>query len=137
MNHFEITLPIVLLIINVLLKLLIGRNWDVPTSLQAFCELPTDTIFLALSFLVAYTISSDGNQLVGIFYCFCGIIFAIINVFLTRVSLNLFTQGNRVWILVTFLNLSIALFGIYSSIRLIILNTDPLKINDFITTVKK
>lgn len=42
MEHLDIILPIVLVVIAFLLKLVVDRNVDVPSTIQAFIELPID-----------------------------------------------------------------------------------------------
>ena len=122
MEHLQIILPSVLLLIGFLLKLLVGRQYDIPATIQAVCELPVDVILLALSFTVAFTITRIDNQSSGLFYCFVGIAIAIIIVLLWRISIDLFLKGSKLWILILFLNLFIAGFTIKKSVELVIQN---------------
>ena len=96
MEHLQIILPSVLLLIGFLLKLLVGRNYDMPATIQAICELPVDIIFLALSFTVAFTITKVDNQSSGLFYCFIGIATAILIVLLWRISVDQFLKKSRI-----------------------------------------
>lgn len=122
MEHLQIILPSVLLLIGFLLKLLVGRQYDIPATIQAVCELPVDVILLALSFTVAFTITRLDNQSSGLFYCFVGIAIAIIIVLLWRISIDLFLKRSKLWILILFLNLFIAGFAIKKSVELVIQN---------------
>ncbi|MCM4150924.1 hypothetical protein DHD05_04900 [Arenibacter sp. N53] len=120
MEHLQIILPSVLLLIGFLLKLLVGRKYDMPATIQSVCELPVDIIFLALSFTVAFTITKVDNQSSGLFYCFIGIATAILIVLLWRISVDQFLKKSRWWILLLFINLSIAGFAINKSVSLVI-----------------
>jgi len=120
MEHLQIILPSVLLLIGFLLKLLVGRNYDMPATIQAICELPVDIILLALSFTVAFTITKVDNQSSGLFYCFIGIATAILIVLLWRISVDQFLKKNKWWILLLFINLTIAGFAVFKSVSLVI-----------------
>ncbi|MEB8328658.1 hypothetical protein OO009_04760 [Flavobacteriaceae bacterium KMM 6897] len=122
MEHLQIILPSVLLLIGFLLKLLVGRKYDMPATIQSVCELPVDIIFLALSFTVAFTITRVDNQSSGLFYCFIGIATAILIVLLWRISVDQFLKGSKLWILMLFTNLIIAGFAIKKSVSLVIEN---------------
>lgn len=119
MEHLQIILPTVLLLIGFLLKLLIGRKYDLPATIQAICELPVDIVLLSLSFVVAFTIAKVDNQTTGLFYCFIGIAFTILNVLLWRVSIDQFLKGTKLWIFFLVLNLILSGFAINNSVSLI------------------
>lgn len=120
MQHIQLILPSLLLLTGFLLKLLIGRGFDWPATIQSVCELPVDIIFLALSFIVAFTIANVDNQLLGLLYLFTGIPITIIIVSIWRVSVNKFLEGSKLWILMLFINLLITGFAIIKSVALII-----------------
>lgn len=119
MQHLQIILPTVLLLIGFLLKLLIGRKYDLPATIQATCELPVDIVLLSLSFVVAFTIAKVDNQTTGLFYCFIGFAATILNVLLWRVSIDQFLKGTKLWILFLVLNLILSGFAINKSVNLI------------------
>ena len=119
MEHLQIILPTVLLLIGFLLKLLIGRRYDLPATIQAICELPVDIVLLSLSFVVAFTIAKVDNQTTGLFYCFIGFAVTILNVLLWRVSIDQFLKGTKLWILFLVLNLILSGFAINKSVNLI------------------
>lgn len=120
MEHLQIILPTVLLLIGFLLKLLIGRKYDLPATIQAVCELPVDIVLLSLSFVVAFTIAKMDNQTSGLFYCFIGFAFTILIVLLWRVSIDQFLKGTKWWILFLVLNLMISGFAIKKAVSLLI-----------------
>jgi len=121
MENLEIILPISLLAIGFLLKLVVSQNWkDVPNIIQNICELPVDIIFLALSFTVAFTISSSDNHGIGLSYCFIGVGIAILIVYLRKICVDLFLSKKKLWILLCLVNLLISGFAIKESINLII-----------------
>lgn len=120
MEHLQIILPTVLLLIGFLLKLLIGRKYDLPATIQAICELPVDIVLLSLSFVVAFTIAKVDNQTTGLFYCFIGFAVTILNVLFWRVSIDQFLKGTKFWILFLVFNLILSGFAINKSVCLII-----------------
>lgn len=119
MEHLQIILPTVLLIIGFLLKLLIGRKYDLPATIQAICELPVDIVLLSLSFVVSFTIAKVDNQTTGLYYCLIGITVTILNALFWRVSIDQFLKGTKWWILFLVLNLILSGFAINKSISLI------------------
>ena len=121
MEHLEIILPTSLLAIAFLLKLVVSQSWkDVPNIIQNICELPVDIIFLALSFAVAFTISSSNNHGTGLSYCFIGVGIAILVVFIRKICVDLFLSKKWIWILLCLMNLLISGAAINKSINLII-----------------
>lgn len=120
MENLHIILPTVLLLIGFLLKLLVGRQFDMPATIQSICEIPVDIIFLSLTFIVAFTIAKVDNQLAGLFYCLIGIVFAILITLLWRISIDQFLKGSKLWILSLFLNLIIAGAAVKTSVAIVI-----------------
>lgn len=121
MTHLEIILPISLLAIAFLLKLVVSQSWsDLPNIIQNVCELPMDIIFLALSFAVAFTISSSDNHGIGLTYCFIGVGIAILVVLIRKICLDLFLSKKWFWIPLFFANLLISIAAIDQSVNLII-----------------
>ena len=119
MEHLQIILPTVLLLIGFLLKLLIGRKYDLPATIQAICELPVDIVLLSLSFIVAFTIAKVDNQAPGLFYCFIGFAFSILIVLFWRVSIDQFLKRSKMWILFLALNLFISGIVIRKAVNLL------------------
>lgn len=119
-QNLNIILPGVLLLLGFSLKLLIGRNLNIPETIQSLCELPVDIVFLALSFIVAFTMTSQRNQAVGLFYCFVCLLLSIIVLVLWRISLSLFLKPSWFWILALVINLFLSGFCIKRSVDLVI-----------------
>lgn len=136
MQHIQLILPSLLLLTGFLLKLLIGRQFDWPVTIQSVCELPVDIIFLALSFIVAFTIAKVDNQLLGLLYFFIGIPITIVIVSLWRVSVNKFLKGSKLWILMLFINLLITGFAIIKSVTLIVEDGKVEMINNVSESIK-
>jgi len=126
MEHLNIILPSVLLLIGVMLKLLIGRPLDKKNLGEAFCELPVDIIFLAISFTIGYavTVAEPQKHDKGFLYSILGILIAILVVALWRLSLTyLYKKGKHlVFIAILAINILISGFGIKKSIELVILD---------------
>ena len=121
MDHIEILLPLPLLILVFGLKLGIDRNVDLTTIIQALCELPVDMMFLAISFLMAFTISSPENPSEGLFLTIAFIAIAILVVILWRKCLKLF-EGRKDKHLgfVLIVNFLLSLTCLYNSTQILI-----------------
>ena len=120
MEHLEIILPVALLFLAFILKLSIDRSIQTANMIESICELPVDMIFLAISFLVAYTISTQSNPSNGLFYTISFIGLAVINVILWRKSLKLYDNRNKWWILLFFLNVVISSWAILQSMTVLL-----------------
>jgi chromate transport protein ChrA len=120
MEHLDLILPCMLVVIAFLLKLVVDRSVEASNTIQAIIELPVDIIFLALTFSVAYTLTKTENQADGLFYGFVGIAFAIIIVLIWKKAQNLLLKGSYWWILLLFINLGISVFAVKQSIDLVI-----------------
>ena len=134
MEHLEIILPITLLVLAFGLKLAIDRSVEVPTIIQALCELPVDMIFLSISFLIAFTISKPTDPSEGLFFTIAFIVIAILVVIIWRKSLKLFEIKNGFWVLLLCLNLTLSIFCLIQSTNILLLNentetTDKIELN--------
>jgi hypothetical protein len=119
MKQYEIILPIAILVLAFLLKLFIDREVKVPILIRAIYELPINIVFLALSFLIGYTITSTDIIIKNECLLFSIVItmLAIFNVVLWRRSLSLYERGNRfISILLTVLNYSLSIFLLFKVI---------------------
>ncbi|NVO11589.1 MAG: hypothetical protein HXX16_16625 [Bacteroidales bacterium] len=97
-NHLDIVLPIAVLLLSFLLKLCIDRAVEIPLFVRSIYELPVDIIFLTISFLVAFTISTtEAGKNNGLFYCFIFLIVSIINVIIWRRAVKLFELNKIFW----------------------------------------
>ncbi|WP_321345212.1 hypothetical protein [uncultured Draconibacterium sp.] len=120
MEHLDIILPGLLVLIAFLLKLLIDEIVDITSTIQALIELPVDVIFLALTFSVAFTLTNVENQLQGLFYGFLGFVISIIVILLWKKTKKLFLIGNKWWIFLVLLNLSITGLTVVKAVNLVI-----------------
>jgi hypothetical protein len=104
MLPLDIIVPIILLALSFLLKAFIDRTTTVTQFLDATCELPSDIMFLGLSFLSATIIKNKQLDFLALFLLI-GIILEIIAVILWRISVNKIAGGkSRSAILITGLN---------------------------------
>ncbi len=109
-DNLNIILPIAILILAFLLKLFIDRNVEIPLIIRSIYELPVDIIFLSISFIAAFTISTGIEKNEGLFYCFVYLIVAIINVIIWRRTIKLFERGKTFWsIILTLVNFFITI----------------------------
>lgn len=96
LKNVEIILPITLVILRFILKLYIDKSGKVLLMIKSLYELPVDIIFLALSFVAVFTISSEENAREGVLYCFVFIVLILISNILWRNSITrLETKGNE------------------------------------------
>jgi hypothetical protein len=65
-KYLEIILPSAVLLMSFLLKMCVGRPLSVATFIDSLIELPIDAAFLAISFLIAYIITSALHTNLGI-----------------------------------------------------------------------
>lgn len=130
MNHLEIILPIVILLLAFILKLSIDRSVDIPNLIQALCELPVDIIFLSVSFLVASIITKSPNSNDGLFFCFVFIVMAAIVVIIWRKSLKLYERGKTLWVFLLLLNMLISTGTIFQSINVLLNKTSNKEITN-------
>ncbi|WP_420553277.1 hypothetical protein [Tenacibaculum aiptasiae] len=124
MEHLDIILPLVLLVLAFFLKLSIDRTIKAPNVIQAICELPVDMIFLSLSFLIAFTISNTSGTSKGLFFTLGFIVIAIIIVIIWRKSIKLYDSKNKLWVLLLCLNLLISTFSLLHSMDILLETTE-------------
>ena len=120
MNSLEIWLPVVLLVLAFLLKLLIDRASTAPIFIQSLMELPVDIAFLAMSFVIAFTINAGGRAGEGLLYFLTYIICSIVLVFFWRRSNSCFERDNYLMVgVLTSLNYFASITGVYMAINLV------------------
>jgi hypothetical protein len=124
MEHLDIILPIVLLVLAFFLKLSIDRTIKAPNVIQAICELPVDIVFLSLSFLIAFTISNKTETSKGLFFTLGFIVVSVIIVIIWRKSLKLYDLKNKFWILLLCVNLIISIFSLFQSMDVLLNQTE-------------
>ena len=120
MNSLEVSLPVVLLVLAFLLKLLIDRASTAPVFIQSLMELPVDIAFLAMSFVIAYTINAGARAGEGLLYFLIYIICSIVIVFFWRRSNSCFERDNYLMVgVLTSLNYVASITGVYMAINLV------------------
>lgn len=134
MNHLDVILPIILLGISFLLKLVVDRNIDVPSAINAICELPVDILFLALSFSIAFTITASTNNPEGLLYCFVGLAISILVVLIWRRTVHYFIIKSKIWFVLLFINLIIAGVSLKAATDLIMEKQNPVESTAIPTT---
>ena len=120
MEHCDIILSIALLVLAFILKLSIGRSVDIPNFIEAIFELPVDTEFLAISFLVAFTIIKDADTGKGLVFCIVLLVIAAIIIIFWRLCSQLFEKGNKWWIFLLLINLLLSIISLYGSIEVLV-----------------
>lgn len=117
----EVVLPGILLALAFFLKLSIDREVDIPSAIYAFLELPVDILFLATSFIAAFTISSaQSNGEKGFIYFICYLLVAAFAVFLWRKACRLFEDGKiKTTIFISFINYLICVTSLIRAIQLV------------------
>ena len=108
--HLDIILPFILLFLTYIFKLTIDEKFDRVKAMRAFCELPIDIIFLAMSFLIAIMLSQGKYRDFGILYVLLFIGVAVVTVVLSKRSVSgLNANLNRAWIVMLVGNIAITL----------------------------
>jgi hypothetical protein len=116
-SHLDIILPFVLLLLTYIFKLTIDEKFDKVKAMRAFCELPIDIIFLAMSFLIAIMLSQGKYRDFGVLYVMVFIVVAVITVVLSKRSVLGFNANlNRGWIAMLVGNIIITLICLVCSI---------------------
>lgn len=60
--HPKVSIPVLVLILKIVMKLLVGKEAKLKNALEILYELPTDIIFLAISFSFVYFFLDDVNN---------------------------------------------------------------------------
>lgn len=120
MSSLEIALPATLLVLAFLLKLMIDRSSTAPLLIQSLIELPVDIAFLAMSFLIAYTINAGEKVSEGLLLFLIYIVCSILIVFFWRRSSAMFDDDKLVVTgVLTSINYAASISGIYIAINLV------------------
>lgn len=120
MDSLEIALPVTLLVLAFLLKLLIDRASTAPIFIQSLLELPVDIAFLAMSFVIAYTINAGDKVGEGLLLFLIYIVSSIVIVFFWRRANSSFESNNfLITGLLTSINYFGSILGIYIAVNLI------------------
>ncbi|KPA09901.1 membrane protein [Candidatus Magnetomorum sp. HK-1] len=120
-DHLDLFLPIALVVLSFLLKLFIDQNVTAPLIIKSLYELPVDILFLAMSFIVAFTLSSYNNINYGLIYLFIFFIIILFSILGWRRSIKLFENNKKIISAIIFIiNFNISSFCLISSVNLII-----------------
>ena len=87
-------LPIVLLVLVFLFRLLIDRKIKLVDFIICVLEFPTNIVFLGISFILAFTISTKDNLETGLLILFIYVIVALLMVLFGRRAVE-YLEGNR------------------------------------------
>jgi 4-hydroxybenzoate polyprenyltransferase len=93
--NLDIVLPILLLALGFVLKLVVDRAVGLVEFIQSLFELPTDIAFLAISMVVAFTISSPANNSEGLAWLIAYLVGVIVVVVMWRRSIKLLIETKR------------------------------------------
>ncbi len=120
-NNLNFFLPIALIVIAFLLKLFMDRSVNAPLAIKSLYELPVDILFLSLSFIVAFTITSSTNLNKGLTHLFLFFIIILISVVGWRRSIKLFEDGKKKGSATLFvINFTVSSYCLLVAIKLIV-----------------
>lgn len=120
-EHLEIALPVLLVIIAFLLKLFMDRSATVPLIVQSLYELPVDVLFLAMSFSIAAAITSEKSRDSALFHAFLFLVVILLGVVAWRRSIIFFEDEKRLLSAIIFvLNAAAAAYCLTVSINTLI-----------------
>jgi hypothetical protein len=120
MSYVDIGMPVLLLVLAFMLKLLVDRSTTAPVFIESLLELPVDITFLAMSFIVAFTLGSSGKADEGMFTFLVYVVSAIAIVFIWRRSISLFENDKLFWSgSLGVLNYSISITGVVYALNLL------------------
>lgn len=120
-KNLNVFLPIALIVIAFLLKLFMDRSVNAPLAVKSLYELPVDILFLALSFIVAFTITASKNINDGLAHFFVFFIVILFSVVGWRRSIKLFESGwKKISASIFVINFAAASYCLILSIKLIV-----------------
>jgi len=121
MTHLQIILPAALLALAFVLKLCIDREATAPVLIQALLELPVDMTFLSSTFIISYTIGTNGDKELGLILFIAYLIGTILVILLWRRSIRFFDSDRlTASSLLGMLNYLISVSAIVLSVNLVI-----------------
>ena len=117
----EYGLPVALLLLVFLLRLFVDRSVSVPDLIVSLLEFPTSIIFLGLSFVLAFTISSKENLGMAIVTVIIYLIVALLVIFLGRRAVRYF-EVNRLFLMgsLGFISYIMCVPALFYSIRIVV-----------------
>ena len=84
MSNLKIIVPLLILALQVIMKLVVGRSTERKNYLELICELPTNFIFLSISFSLVYIFLGEPIKPESVITFIVFIIFALIVVAIFR-----------------------------------------------------
>ncbi|EGQ7642240.1 hypothetical protein NM092_003549 [Vibrio cholerae] len=114
-------LPGILLALAFFLKLSVDREVDIPNTIYAILELPVDILFLATSFIVAFTIAAKPPvSTTGFMYFGAYLLVSAITVFTWRKACRCFERGHiKTTIFISVVNYSLCVTALIRAIQII------------------
>lgn len=94
MTFITCGLPIILLLLVFLFRLLIDRKMRLVDLIVSLLEFPTNIIFLGLSFVLAYTISTKDNLETGLLIFLLYLVVTFLIFFFSRRAVT-YLEGDR------------------------------------------
>lgn len=91
----EVGMPILLLVLAFVMKLFVDKVAGLFDFILSIFELPTEISFLAISMVVAYTISSPSNNKSGMCWFVAYLVAVFLVIVIWRRSTNLLIQTSR------------------------------------------
>ena len=123
MEYLNVILPLILVLMAFILTLVVDKEVDLPSSIQAIIELPIDLIFLAITFYVATILSNSSIQNEGLLYSFIGLFISIIVVLISKKCSKLFiNKRTKTWLLLLLFNIMVSSFSIIHAVGLLVRN---------------
>ena len=118
----EYGLPIALLVLVFLLRLFVDRRVSVPDLIISLLEFPTNIVFLGLSFVLAFTISSKEDLAMAVLTLVIYVVVALLVVFLGRRAVRYF-EVNRPFLmgLLGFISYIMCVPALFYSIRILVI----------------
>lgn len=121
MEHLHVILPLILVFMAFILKLVVDKEVDFPSSILAIIELPIDLIFLAITFYVATILSNSSIQNEGLLYSFIGLFVSIIVVLISKKCSKLFiNKQTKSWLSWLLINIMVSSFFIINAVGLLV-----------------
>lgn len=122
MDSFRIYIPLVVLALQFIIKLTVGRQLKTETLLVALCELPVSLIFPSVTFTIIFSSSNNDINHYGLLYLIAFIIIACIVTLIYRKCLEINDKNSRDFniYLLLILNSLISIYCLFKSTGLLL-----------------
>lgn len=94
MGYLNIILPGALVVIAFALRLVVDQRMELPDFIERVLEMPIELVFLAGSFVVAFTLENLANRDLGLLAFVLGFVVVIFIVWLSKRSVCAFEKGH-------------------------------------------